>query len=132
MTIPEPVRQVVAYLEHLGLSEVRTDESNSFGSRATTYRGRIGVRILSDRGQWFIEVSDPQQPDDWYDMALLRELLLDHGPDVLDLSEQAAVLISRWDAIQHLFQSGSAAESHRVLQRAREERAKRRFSNWYK
>ena len=132
MEIPEQIQPVISFLENVGLSRMATDDVNGFGSQVITYQNGVGVRMLSDRGDWFIEVSDSQRPNQWYDMALLRDFLGDSGPDVLGLPEQAAILTSRWAAIRGLFEPARAAESHRRLQCLRENRAKRRFPTWYK
>ena len=132
MEIPEHIRQVIGFLESQGLSRKAMVEGNGFGSGVITYENGVRVRIVNDRGDWFIEVSDLRQPNEWYDMALLRHLLGDSGPDVLGVPEQAAILTSRWEAICRVFEPACAAESHRRLQRLREERAKRWFPTWYK
>jgi hypothetical protein len=126
------IQQVISFLESVGLSRKATDNADGFGSGAIRYQNGVSVRILNDRGDWFIEVSDSQRPNEWYDMALLREFLGESGSDVLDVPEQVAILTSRWDAIRSAFEPARAAESHRRLQLLREERAKRRFPAWYR
>lgn len=133
MEMPEQIRQAITFLERHSLAREEGDRADGFGSRFITYRNGVGVRIVSDRGDWYIEVSDSERPDEWYDMALLRDILEGGGDsDVLGVDEQVAILTNHWNVIQEIFAPTQAAANHTRLQCLQEQRAQRRFPEWYK
>lgn len=106
--------------------------SPKYGEKFALYRdGNISVRVLSERGQWFAELSDSAgSPDEWYDPAILRDLIIGPGNDVLTFSEQLRTIENNWSAILESFSPDRREETHNKLAILRHERAKRRFPGW--
>jgi hypothetical protein len=105
----------------------------SFGDTIISLRKQhFRVRLLRDRGDWFVEASSDQKPDEWYDMALLQEEVTSQvEKDVLDFDEQAAILRAKWQEIEDMLTGSDSNVVHASLERRRQERAKRRFPKWH-
>ena len=128
-TWPKEVLDFESYLENDGLVCRRRREEATFGDKLLEYANAdIKLRILSDRGIWFIEVGDVSaHTDEWYDAALFHDLLNGQGKDVLSLSEQIAVIKADWARIISSFRPTERENTHARLALLRKERAKRRF-----
>lgn len=92
----------------------------------------IVARVISDRGNWYIEIADvADRADGWYDAAILRDLLLGPGEDVLPLSDQIEFIETHWPAIISRFNPRQQEATHAQLASLRKDRAKRRFPDLY-
>jgi hypothetical protein len=127
-------KRITEFLQERGLSRTHFQKETGFGNSVEIYEGHgVGIRILNDRGQWFIEVSDLRNSlTDWYDIALLRNLLGDAGSDVLSFADQMSVLKDRWYDILDAFSQQWNEDTRKQLEILREERASRRFPGWFK
>ena len=87
---PKAITDFEEFLKRTGLQCERRQEEASFGNKLLQYSGPfMSVRAVSDRGIWFIEVAGGEaRSDQWYDVAILRDLLVGPGEDVLPLQEQ--------------------------------------------
>jgi hypothetical protein len=135
VNVPSAVVEFERFLDALGLvCEVhRGPDQVFFGNRIVQY-GRdgvdVGVRIVSDRSIWSIDIAETAtRPGDWYDVAIIRDLLLELGDDVMPLDDQIAFAEANWSAIIDCFDSKRRAETHVRLARLKKERAERLFPN---
>ena len=126
---PKEAAEFKSFLTNVGLDLQFEQESAAFGDRLIQYANeRISVRMISDRGVWFIEVSDPSyETGDWYDVALFRDLLCGPGGEVLTLSEQAHFVRENWQSVLSSFESDNRNLTHARLGALRRERAERRI-----
>jgi hypothetical protein len=121
----EEAIRLIEVLERNGFATSGLDSSQSFGNRCiVAQNGKIEIRLLRDRGVWFIEAAR-QPASAWYDIAILKEEILGQvGDDVLSLGQQAAFLKSHLGEIQSLLvTSGSVLR----LETRKELRATRRL-----
>jgi hypothetical protein len=128
-TWPKTVVDFEDFLRGIGMACQLRAEQSVFGNKMLQYADAIvGVRIVSDRGVWFVEIADiASRPDEWYDAAILRDLLLGPGEDVLSLPTQIEFVEVKWQDIVSQFGAGLREETHARLAVLRKERAKRRF-----
>jgi len=99
--LPDALAVLVSRLRAAGFSPVRSARTESFGDRLVVYaKSRLLVRIVSDRGQWFVEVG-ARDWDDWFDADTWKGCL--DGTDVAiepsTTSEQAEFLGQNLDRI---------------------------------
>ncbi len=116
--ISSEISQIDSFLKASGLTLVEGFASGGMGNQLLRYENdRIQVRLVCDRGNWFIEVHDPlDHPESWTGMSLFRSLLTgaeDHTE--LPLSEQAEILESNWTAILDRLGPEKAKETHKQL-----------------
>jgi hypothetical protein len=117
------------FLREKGLVCRRRGRIPRYGEHLALYGdGKISVRVLSEKGQWFTEVADNAgRPEEWYDAAILRDLVQGSGEDVLSLAEQMKVIEDNWSAITNAFRPEHREHTHQHLGLLRKQRAKRRF-----
>src|SRR2546423_13701519 len=98
--------------------------SDAFGDLAITLRrDNVRMRIVRDRGQWCIEFSESNWASEWYDVALIQEVLTGSiGQDVLSLEQQVTIVSSDWPKIVELFRTDRAKSTHTFLSQLRLER----------
>ena len=116
--ISSEISQIDSFLKASGLTLVEGFASGGMGNQLLRYENdRIQVRLVCDRGNWFIEVHDPlDHPESWTGMSLFRSLLTgaeDHTE--LPLSEQAEILETNWTAILDRLGPEKAKETHKQL-----------------
>lgn len=128
-TWPSELAGFESFLSQQGLARTRREESSSFDNKLVEYSdGTLSVRVVCDRGVWHVEVSDiANLPGEWYDAALVRDLLGGRGMDVLPLSAQIAIVETDWHAIRSRLAPTRRQASHARLAELRKERANRRF-----
>lgn len=128
-TWPPEAGRVDEFTSWAGLKPTRHHVSGSFGDRLQEYASlTLAVRVVRDKGQWSIDVSDRAgRPDEWYDAALLRDLLDGGGSDVLTFPEQVAVVEHAWNDIAVRFSAERREQTHTRLAALRTERAARLF-----
>ena len=100
----------------------------SFGNKLLQYSGPfMSVRAVSDRGAFgSIEVAGGEaRSDQWYDVAILRDLLVGPGEDVLPLQEQVDFVEKNWSAISSRFSPPEREYTLARLALLRQERAER-------
>ena len=77
---------------------------------------------------WIVYVSDVAgRPDEWYDVALIRDLLVGPGEDVLSLADQVRIVEDNWAAIKLSFGTSRRQETHARLAHLYDERLDRRL-----
>ncbi len=88
-TWPPETGRIDEFTSWAGLKPTRHLVSGSFGDRLQEYASpTLALRVVRDRGQWSVDVCDRDgRPDEWYDAALLRDLLDGGGSDVLAFPE---------------------------------------------
>jgi hypothetical protein len=123
---PQDVLDFEAFLLSEGLACRKREESENFGNKFVEYsNAEFGARVVCDRGQWYADVCDSKAlPKQWYDAAIIRDLLLGPGEDVLPFSEQLQIIERNWDAIRNCF---DLEGTHAKLASLKQERVKRRF-----
>ena len=126
---PSDVAQFEAFLAQQGLVRTKREESGGFDNKVVEYAdGRLAVRVVCEKSVWFVEVSDTDgQPGEWYDAAIVRDLLGGSGPDVLSLQDQIAIVRDNWRTIARRFGPSDRAESHARVDRLRKQRVRRLF-----
>lgn len=130
---PEIVAALEDFLKEVGLECERREEGASFGNKLLQYGDKVVmVRVVSDRGVWFIEVAGSQaQPVQWYDVAILRDLLAGPGEDVLPLQAQVDFLEKHWSNVVERLSPPELDDSAAQLAVLRHERARRRFPGFF-
>jgi len=127
---PEVVRDFEGFLTKEGLMfQQRLEDQAAYGNKLLQYgNADILVRIVSDRDIWYIEVAEANtQPNEWYDAAIVRDLLIGSGEDVLSFTEQMDFIRTNWEAIVQCFGLTRREESHNQLATLRTERVRRRI-----
>jgi hypothetical protein len=124
---PESVLDFEAFLEKACLVCQRCVYPRFFDNKTLDCRSAsIAVRAESDRGRWSVEVADVAgRPERWYDAAILRDLLLAPGKDVLSLTEQIDIVEKNWPAIVACFGPTQRDDTHAQLAALKKERLKR-------
>lgn len=128
-TWPPETGRVDEFTSWAGLKPTRHQVSGSFGDRLQEYASpSLALRVVRDKGQWSVDVSDREgRPDEWYDAALLRDILEGGGSDVLTFEEQVAVVERGWKEIAVRFAPDRRDETHARLAALRQKRSERRF-----
>ena len=128
-SFPKEIVEMSKFLEKVGFAVTEHVVTESFGSKHIIFQNdEIAVRILSDRGIWYIDVA--REPGvAWYDIAIVKEEVLGHlGEDVLSLEEQWEFLVAQMSKIKAVL---LAADSSKRLNLRRERRAIRRLGILY-
>ena len=130
--MPKEIADFEAFLGKNGLILRRREEQPVFSDKMILYGNLdISVRIVSDRGIWYVEVADGARPDEWYDAAIIRDLFGCHGEDVLSLADQVRIIQMNWQSIVDGFGFVNRENTHVRLDALRKARAKRRFPGLY-
>lgn len=131
---PKTVIDFEEFLKSSGLQLEHREIKASFSNKFLQYGGPfVSVRVVSDRGIWFIEVAGANpQSGEWYDAAILRDLLLGPGEDVLPLQEQVDLIEKNWPAICSRFDPAERKYTSARLASLRQERAKRRLPGFFR
>jgi hypothetical protein len=116
---PEPVAGFEEFLKGAGLTCLRRETDSESGGKLLQYGSAIvGVRLIFDRCAWLVEVAGVgSRPDEWYDAAVLRDLLAGgQSADTLPLAQQIEFVGANWRAIVRAFDphptGGRAYEAH--------------------
>jgi hypothetical protein len=130
---PEAVKTLERFLRQAGFSLKQDDRRAASAYREVLLEnGNLAIRAIRDRGVWDIEASDLNGPSDWYDVAILRDLLDGSGDDELPLAVQARFIEERMPEISSAFDGASRTKSHDRLEALRSQRAKRRYPGLYR
>jgi len=124
------IKDFETFLHERGLVlQERLFDQETFGnSLLQCGNGVLAVRVVSDRGVCSITVAESEaQPRKWYDAALLRDLLVGQGDDVLPLVEQIEFLRKNWDGVVQCLASERREESRKKLVQLGLERVRRRI-----
>jgi hypothetical protein len=130
---PKAITDFEKFLQNTGLQCERREEDASFNDKLLQYSGSlVAVRVVSDRGIWFVEVAEAQAgPGQWYDVAILRDLLVGPGEDVLPLHEQVDFVENNWPIICSRFSPSEREYTSARLALLRQERARRRLPRFF-
>lgn len=129
---PEPVAGFEEFLKDAGLTCLRRETASESGGKLLQYGSVIvGVRLVFDGCAWVVEVAGvPSQPGEWYDAAVLRDLLAGgQSADALPLAQQIQFVRANWRAIVRTFDPIRRADAHMRLAFLRWERVKRRSAS---
>jgi hypothetical protein len=131
---PKAITDLEGFLDRVGLKCERREEEASFSNKLLQYEGKpVKVRAVSDRGIWFVEVADAQaRSNQWYDVAIIRDLLIGQGEDVLPLQEQVDLLEQNWPAICSRFSPSEREYTSARLALLRQERTRRRLPGFFR
>jgi hypothetical protein len=126
---PREVVSFEAFLGRAGLVRQRIDQRPEFGNKLLQCgNAHVAVRIISDRGIWYVEVTDVAgRLDEWYDAGIVRDLLLGSSEDVLTLRAQIEFVEAHWSEIVNRFAQVQRDETHARLKSLRAARTKRQF-----
>jgi hypothetical protein len=130
---PKAITDFEEFLKNSGLRCDRREEEASFSNKLLQFSGvNMTVRAVSDRGIWFIELAGANpQSGEWYDAAILRDLLIGQGEDVLPVQEQVEFIEKNWTAICSLFDPKEIRYASARLALLRQERARRRLPGFF-
>lgn len=132
--LPESIVEFVSFLEGKGLvcQSRNGPDPVFFGNTLLQYGNDIvRIRLASDRSVWAVDIADAGQPDEWYDVAIIRDLLVGSGEDILPLPDQITFIRTNWQAILDCFNPVQCKETHARLSSLRMERAKRLFPTFH-
>jgi hypothetical protein len=126
--IPAALASLAAQLEGLGFVCDAVDASESFGNRVVTCEGpALAVRMVSDRGQWFLDVGRVEWGD-WFDPDVWRACI--EGAEIplrpRELAAQAEYVARNVERLADAVEEESEVLS--CLRQARAARARRRLS----
>jgi hypothetical protein len=123
-TPSDQILELEAFLERNGLVCQRREgpDPNSFGNRVVQYgNSDIGVRLVLDRGIWSVAVADlVGRRGDWYDAAILRDLLFGASGKALSLPDRIQLIKENWLEIVARFRSDRRDKTHGELAALRE------------
>jgi hypothetical protein len=85
----DPLARLRAWLTDAGFREVQPGRVRGGDHFVRFVSDQLGVRLVSAKGAWSVDVSSPAWGGDWYDVALVRAAL-DHLPvsDAVPLDQQ--------------------------------------------
>jgi hypothetical protein len=128
-TWPPAITEFERFLFSVGLQLERRDVEAAFGNKLLLYVGeRLTVRVVSDRGIWFIEVTNAKGgAGNWYDAAIIRDLFGSEGEAILSLEQQISFIEDNWLGINNCFGPSAWQQTSARLSFLREERTKRRI-----
>jgi len=130
MASHEVLDPFVDWLTQSGFALEQEAGSPGFGDSLQVFgRGLLRIRLLSDRGQWFLELSSPLLGDNWFDADLWRahHAGLEAPDNVSSLGDQVDYFRTHMTDIQIALGSTQGAEIADSLRGKREARARRRL-----
>jgi hypothetical protein len=130
---PNELTDFEAFLQKMGLDYQWSEAQSRYGYRMVQWGDAdIAVRATLDRIYWSIAVADVAPGHDrWYDVRLLRELLLGPSDDGMSLRDEVHFVESTWPTIVDSFTSERRDDTHATLSLLAQERARRRFPYLY-
>jgi hypothetical protein len=139
-SFPEWVTDFEAFLKQAGL--VCQDRGESPATRFKVVRWgnanlmvRVGFFWQDYRDvelSWRVEIADPATPPvQWYDAAILRQLLIHEPEDRLSALESVDFVETNWPAIVRCFSPEERDNTHEQLSRLREDYARRFWQSLY-
>lgn len=127
--LPGALADLLARLEEHGFSKRSDEASGGFGDRAIDLTGpeSLAVRLVADRGQWFLELAPPGA-DERFDADVWRSCLDDAeiADEPSPLDAQARFVAGNLDRILAAAQA-RGDELTACLRRKRSIRARRRL-----
>ncbi len=117
--LPEPLDSLLSELSELhGMREVhRQYDRAHFGNCLIDVAGGpLTVRVVRDRGQWFVDVADRARPSRWYYVDVLRRLLGGKRAETLvSIEDQVEFLRQHLPSLLEAFNPKNAAKTHARL-----------------
>lgn len=117
--LPDPLNALVLdLLDSYGMRELRRREHEAFGNCYVDLANEdILVRIVRDRGQWFVCVADVRRQGRWYDVWQLQPLLGRERPkSTIPVDEQARFVREHLSILQDAFSTQNAESTHAKLE----------------
>ena len=133
MKLPSEIVELVTFLKERGLTLFRKEGPSfwHFGNVYMEYEGaNVRVQAILDRGDWSIALADAAKPATWYDVGILRDLVLGVGSDASSLPEQVRLIEKIWQEVIDAFATARRESSHARLDQLAKERAIRIFASW--
>jgi hypothetical protein len=127
--LPDCLAGLVARLEEWGFSIADQTEGSAFGDRMIVLSSPpLAVRLVSDRGQWYIELARNDWRD-WFDPDVWRSCLQNEAAptDPRPLNQQAAFVLDNLQTFEDAVVSEQAAGLLRCLKEWRTRRSHRRL-----
>lgn len=122
--LPHETGQFAQFLIDRGFTFIAEAKTAAFGDSDSEFHGaRCSFRIVSDRGQCFVDAA-PAGKSEWFDVALLAQVLNGRGPDIMSFVEQAEFVCGELSGIESLL---SSADGLSRLLKARSDRVRRRM-----
>jgi hypothetical protein len=125
--LPESLKALNRQFIDAGFSENVEPSSDSFGNQVISFsRGKLHIRFVRDRGQWFLELSGPSR-ENWFDPDIWRSCIEEEGPPLepRPLDEQAAFVSQK---LLKLMEAARRAEQLKpCLEEQQAERAHKRL-----
>ena len=120
------MHQLVSELESSGYQRVEQRSSAGFGDELIAFaREALSVRLVRDRGQWFVEAS-PVGGEDWFDADVWHSALTETVPpsEPRSSEEQARLMRDDLPAISArvVASAAPAVEQLRMIRAARSRR----------
>jgi hypothetical protein len=125
---PASITAFEEFLKGAGLKCLRRETDLESGGKLLQYGSAIvGVRLIFDGRAWLVEMAGVgSRLDEWYDAAVLRDLLAGgQSADTLPLAQQIEFVGANWHAIVRAFDPIRRADAHMRLAFLRCERVKR-------
>lgn len=102
------------------LLEVGVPDAKNFGNEYQILRcNAILIRLVVDRGQFFVDIASLEKPHAWYDVALILHMIGENQKEVLSADEKAHYLYQNLEKISKLFARPNQNCLHEALKRER-------------
>lgn len=127
--LPEVLAGLWQRLEAAGFSVNAEPPLPSFGDRVITFvQAPLAIRLISDRGQWFIAMTRPAWHD-WFDADLWQACLDNETGEQpgTSLADQATFVTNNLDRLAAAAEGTSSAGLLQLLKQRRAAGAKRRL-----
>ena len=123
----QDVVSLASWLHHSGFTVDEKHQSESFGNQLEVFaRGRCRVRIVRDRGQWFVDIEGPDQGD-WFDVPTWQACFTDGGRTIDHSVPTDPVATFRQMLLDVEAELASQSGIGKCLRRRRAERARSRL-----
>lgn len=106
----------------------------SFGDALVEYKSEsMALRVLRERGQYFVELSPLTDPPEWYEISIVLQALdLPGDGGVPTLLEKATAVKRHLPALDRTFRARSPGEIRDAVAAGAAKRARRRFGHLFK
>lgn len=119
-----------ALIKLFGFSLENERKSTSFGDSVSSYNSPyFRLRIVGDRGQRRVDLAFNDQPNEWFDLGLVRFSLGQEKDDLAPISfdDNVIFLEKHFSKIRELFNEKNAPQMKSQLLAMGSERAKKMF-----
>lgn len=129
---PKVVEELENFLKGAGLTcQQKLVDAKHFGNRLLRYESPdVAVRVVLDRGDWWVELADGTDPKRWSYAEVFRSLLYGCEYDAIPLPDQISFVEENWSVILDLLSVGRREDTQAKLEAIKDARAEKMFPGW--